>query len=531
MITREFTLDFTGQSGVPSQWGITVPQVVKWFTMQSKDVPGVQLTNDRKRGVFNVTALSKDAGTFLSTFKLKAEKDGKKIEIPLKEKRKRGSAVWASINRTCDGEMTEVPNAYFDAHLQSQGATILEPTKRRKHRASNLLNGQREVLIEIGEKHLARQQLWVSDDGKENHEWQISYRGQPFKCRNCDEWHADGKCPRWVDRKEEGKPELKHKHLFFSTSLLRHATDTANVRFDVIPGAKIGHLANHIDNDATILPNAEVIVVMAGQNMAGDDFAQLKVAVKRQAEELVKVLRPYAETAEKAIFIVDPAVDLTPDGPEGDEPRFLRAEMKRCADAIGAGYIPLDHLDFGSEDMDDEVHFSAKGTKRVLTAINNNIKNAVQKDVLGDFKVQDRSYSAVKAHHFKVGCYRCSFVHPGASCLPLIVEPPTSPLIPTPPQPRPPPPPQQPHQSAKPNREEEKRRKRQEKQRLQHQQLQQAGAGAGSPAPAEADRVTSAATTTATTTTTTTTTQLSSTGRLRCALRGGGSIEGGEKWC
>ena len=89
MTTRDFTLDFTGQSGVPSQWGITLPQVVKWFTQQSKDLAQVQLTNDRKRGVFNVTALSKDAGTFLATFKLTIEKDGKKIDIPLKEKKRR----------------------------------------------------------------------------------------------------------------------------------------------------------------------------------------------------------------------------------------------------------------------------------------------------------------------------------------------------------------------------------------------------------------------------------------------------------
>ena len=62
--------------------------------------------------------------------------------------------------------------------------------------------------------------------------------------------------------------------------------------------------------------------------------------------------------------------------------------MRRCAAEIGAGFITLDHLDFGTEDMDDEVHFSAKGTKRVLIAINDHIKNAIQKDVLGDFKVQ-----------------------------------------------------------------------------------------------------------------------------------------------
>ena len=143
---------------------------------------------------------------------------------------------------------------------------------------------------------------------------------------------------------------MKHKNLFFSTSILRHATDTTTTRFDVIPGAKIGHVANHINNDATILPNAEIVVVMVGQNMAGDDFRHFKAATKAQADELANVLKPYADTAGKAIFLVDPAADATPDGAEGDEIRFLRAEMKRCADKIGAGFIRLDHLNFGSEE-------------------------------------------------------------------------------------------------------------------------------------------------------------------------------------
>ncbi len=197
---------------------------------------------------------------------------------------------------------------------------------------------------------------------------------------------------------------MKHKYLFFSTSILRHATDTTTTRFDVIPGAKVGHVANHINNDATILPNAEIVVVMVGQNMAGDDFRQFKAATKAQADELANVLKPYADTTGKTIFLVDPAADVTPDGAEGDETRFLRAEMRRCAEKIGADFIRLDHINLGNDDMDDDVHFSAKGTKRVLAAINDHIKLVTEKDILGECKVQDRYYGGVKSHHFKVGC-------------------------------------------------------------------------------------------------------------------------------
>ena len=97
MIVKEFTLDFTGQSGVPSQWGINLFQVAAWFTKQTTDVPHlqsvIQVTGDFKRGVFNVVSLTAEAATYLSNFKLTAEKYGKRFEIPLREKRKRRQKV------------------------------------------------------------------------------------------------------------------------------------------------------------------------------------------------------------------------------------------------------------------------------------------------------------------------------------------------------------------------------------------------------------------------------------------------------
>ena len=72
--------------------------------------------------------------------------------------------------------------------------------------------------------------------------------------------------------------------------MLRRAVNTDKVRFDCIPGAKIGHIANHIDNDVSILPKAEVVVVWAGANMGGDSVAELKVAATAQSEMLAQSL-------------------------------------------------------------------------------------------------------------------------------------------------------------------------------------------------------------------------------------------------
>ena len=218
------------------------------------------------------------------------------------------------------------------------------------------------------------------------------------------------------------KREGQQKYLFFSTSMLRNAVDTEDVRFDCIPGAKIGHIANHINYDVSILPKAEVVVVMAGQNMGGGSFEELKTAVSQQAGELTKAINPYCN--DKAVFVTDPASGPTPPGPEGDEARFLRAEMRRCDVNAGATFIPFENVTLVADDMEpDEIHFSSTGTKKILVHIRDFIKGKKGIDILGNMSISDHPYGGVKGHHFKVGCYKCSIIHPREDpCPPPILE-------------------------------------------------------------------------------------------------------------
>ena len=123
-IPVDYVLDFTGQSGVPSQWGINVAQVVQWFHKQVGTMDEMQVLADRKRGVFNVTAYAKKSADFLSTFMLIAEKGGRRFELPLKPKQKRSEkAVWATLQWTCEGALAAVDNAAFDAFFKEKAPT------------------------------------------------------------------------------------------------------------------------------------------------------------------------------------------------------------------------------------------------------------------------------------------------------------------------------------------------------------------------------------------------------------------------
>ena len=210
MAARDYTLDFSGQSGVPSQWGIDQHQVAKWFGQQAKGIHGIQVTGNWKRGFFSVSAINDEAATFLSSFKLVAEKYGQKIEIPLRQTRKRlKPAVWVNIRRTCEGRMSDLPNVYFDEYIEGFGHTIVEPTQRGTYRNSIILNGSRRVMVELGDTHLPRQDYWRGEEHPdESQEWIMTYKGQPFKCRKCnDTWHADGNCPKRVEKSQMEKRE------------------------------------------------------------------------------------------------------------------------------------------------------------------------------------------------------------------------------------------------------------------------------------------------------------------------------------
>ena len=361
MRNRAFTLDFSGRSGVPSQLGIDVAYVSKAFRDQLASDHATILNNViindafRRRGVFNVTALTNDAAAVLEAFVLKVDWKGTKADIPLRKRRSEKPPVWVKFFQSQEGEMAFVGDEYFDDLLRNNGAVIVKPTSRCGHRnADGILNGVREAQVELGANHIGRFHTWTSDDGVE-YRFKVQYRQQPFDCRDCNDTHKDGQCPRWKQRDNGNNrrrsnfsaPPAPKRILLFSDSVMRMVKEDAAMRVDVIGGAKIGHVANHINNDATILPHGEIVIVSVGRNMNGGEIGKAKEAVKAQLEEMAKVLSPL-NNGDRLIFLVDPFCGGPDHGPRLDIERFIRAEIKRTATKIGCHYIDLKDIDLNA---------------------------------------------------------------------------------------------------------------------------------------------------------------------------------------
>ena len=149
--------------------------------------------DQRRRGIFIVTAQSNEAKNFLTNFKLRVEEGTRSFDIPLRETNP-AKRVWIKIHDVCSSDMNEVDNKDFDKFFIDLGATILTPTQRATHFQSTILNGMREVRVDLGE-HIERNHTWRFDDGKEADFW-VTYNTQPYHCRQCDIWHEDGNCPK-----------------------------------------------------------------------------------------------------------------------------------------------------------------------------------------------------------------------------------------------------------------------------------------------------------------------------------------------
>ena len=119
------------------------------------------------------------------------------------------------------------------------------------------------------------------------------------------------------------------------------------------------YVANHVNDDVTILPNADAVMVPTGNNNCNDcdgKLEEMKAAVQAHSSEPSKVLHPYSE-ANKKLFLVDPS--MGPLSEDSHQSRFFRAEMRRCAMRSGADFIPLDHVNMEPDDMsENDIHLN-----------------------------------------------------------------------------------------------------------------------------------------------------------------------------
>ena len=417
----QFTLDLSGNSAIPSQAKIGLREICKWMNVQAKGYRDIQITNHYHRGCFNFLTGDKKTAQFLRSFILEINWNGKTFRIGLKPAASDKPRIWVRFWDTCRGLMAQLPNAHFDDMLEAAGFVVLRPTEKRKHFGCDIFNGQRSALCQRGSQHVDRNHEWIDEDGNV-FKWRLEYDGQPHQCtRGCNTFHEDGKCATWEKKKEQRSWGGQQKCYVVSSSMLRLASDTKDTRIDAIPGAKIGHIANHVNNDSTIFAQADVVAIHAGANMDLGSVAESKPHVEFQAQELVKVAKPLVQ-AEKHVFIIDPiAGPLVKEDPGGHHWAMVRQRMKRVAKETKATWVSLQNIEWVPEEdiSDDGIHYTKSGTTKVMGAVGNKIEETTKINFFANMECQEKPYETIYKGHYKFGCYRCARVHERGSCPPL----------------------------------------------------------------------------------------------------------------
>ena len=421
MQCHRFVLELSGNSGIPSQANIGQREIIKWMSQQARGHERHLLVrNHQNRGSYLVQTSKDDTAAFLKTFQLEVNWSGKTYRVPLKPALPNKPRFWVRMFGTCDGEFYSADDATFDRMLEDAGFTIVTPTSKNRHFGSQIENGMRSAQVIRGDQHIGREHVWY-DSQNQGHKWYLQYQGQPHRCtRGCNTFHEDGKCEAWERKKEQKSWQGQQKCYFVSSSLLRLASDTKQTRVDAIPGAKIGHICNHVNNDATIFKQADTLIIHAGANMEMGSVEKSKPHIEAQTKELEQVLGELVD--EKKVFIVDPICGpLVKEAPGSDHWAIVRSRLKKCANKIKANWISLNDLKWVAEEdtAADGVHWSMSGTQKVMEFVAARVKEVTGKEIMGGMIIQERPYSGISRAHYRVGCHRCTRHHDGRECPPL----------------------------------------------------------------------------------------------------------------
>ena len=413
----QFKLDLSGSVAIPSQLRYETRDVIKLMSAQAPDIKDCIFIRDKNRGVFNLQTTHKDSAIFLETFCLKVIHGGQTYEVPMQKRLPRTPSVWVKFWFTMEDEFATVPDEYFDDILEGAGFTVAEKTKKGRWGESNYMDGNRSARCFRGTEHLDRNQEW--EDSKGNVlRWQIRYDGQPYNCFKCSVFHANGKCPKWVKMADRDKWSGQQKCYINSSSLMRLAADTKMVRVDAIPGAKVGHIANHINNDTTMFRQAEVLAIHAGANMKMGTVEETKPHLEFQAKELETIVKPLVES-QKKVFLIDPVPGkLDKEDANGHLWAMVRSRMRKVSKETKSTWVSLENIPWKPEEdlEEDGVHYTKTGTHKVLSALAVKVKEATDIDIMDGMSLSDKPYDGIYRGHWKYGCYRCTRIHERGIC-------------------------------------------------------------------------------------------------------------------
>ena len=418
MDVYEFLLDLSGNAGIPSQHKIQLKDVTRLMHQQLHHGRDITVQNHYHRGCFAIETGDHKTADVLKDFRLEITWQRKTYRVPLRPVNNKPQ-FWVKFWGTGRGRISQLPNSYFDDILTEAGFTIIRGTEKRFHPGTGYYTGERSARVTRGDRHADRKHEWHDHEGNV-FQWRLEYQGQPFDCfKGCGIFHEDGKCKKMEEKKEKRAMAGQQKCFFASSSMLRLCSDTSVTRVDAVPGARVGHVANHISNDGDLFRQADVVAVHAGANMDYGSPEASKPYLEAQATELEKVVKPLVE-AQKKVFFIDPVAGKIPQqADKADHWAMVRSRMRKSAKKTNSTWISLNDLDWIPEEdyHEDQHHYTESGTKKVMKKVRDKIKQDTGIDVLDGMELTSRPYSGIY-RHYKFGCNRCTRLHENGPCPP-----------------------------------------------------------------------------------------------------------------
>ena len=433
----EFMLDFT--KSVPFRYCPSTQETQALYIQCIAQAPMDIEFRSVKTGIFIITVNSeKDKkrleGGFLTYHFGERKHVLHSAKVPLVLQKKRQfyqNPKWITIDKLYDSGLKYASNEQVDAFLTQYG-DLITPTHEETDREYGFRTGKKKAQIDI-KTDIERWQeieLEVRMDGKTvptKGRVNIFYRGQPYKCRDCNTIHTE-KCPQRV-AKEAAEAEAEKDRLRQTNTLLIGDSNLRRVnekgfffKSDCASGAKIGHVANSLD--FTKEGEYDNVIVHVGQNnIEGDPQVDIK---KWEAQVKIEVssLKTKLSKFKKALVVGVPPAPICN---KTAKAQTMRAKVNNALKGITRDNLNIRFVEIEQEDEDYEVggsnwedpmHMTEKFTNYMLGKVSEKMRDIQG----GPLYVKNMPWTCPRIHSgvrntYKFGCEVCTIIgHAKEAC-------------------------------------------------------------------------------------------------------------------
>lgn len=198
------------------------------------------------------------------------------VTVPLIVSQPKKEGTLVTIIRAAIGLLRDLQNELFDEEFKKRGFEFELPCQLQNHKGSQILNGNRfVVIVGVGQKDIPNEIKVTDPQTNEQHSFYTSYKGKTYHCRRCNTDHA-GTCLQMQNffKLKDQRAGKTIKFGIVSDSTLRHVEEVGlNAHVACVSGGLLGDV---VTAAADLKTRTENLIIMAGQNNIEDKRHQYR---------------------------------------------------------------------------------------------------------------------------------------------------------------------------------------------------------------------------------------------------------------